>query len=126
MQSSNNGQRGVSMSVVLLIIVLVVFFATLAIKMVPAYLNFLQIQSVMDGLQEKPDIIKAGPRKILSNVDAQLHLNNVTSVTKQDFAFQKVSRDSMKLSVDYQIVEHLFFNVDVLMNFDYQVTLTKP
>jgi hypothetical protein len=106
----------------LVVIVLVVFFATIAINMAPAYVTFMQVRSVIDGLHDKPEVVAAGRAKILRNIDSQLNIEGIRSVGTKDFQVAKGS-DGLEVSVDYEVRKHLFFNVDVVMHFAHTTLL---
>ncbi len=118
-------QRGMSFGVVLVVIVLVVFFVRVAIAMVPAYTGFWQVQSIMDGLPERPEIIAKGPRGIMQSISTQLGINNIDSVSRNDFKLERVS-DGLNLALSYEVRKHLIANVDVVMAFDHAVLLEAP
>lgn len=118
-------QRGMGFGGVMMIIVLVVFFANLAIAMAPAYVTFGQVRGIMDRLQERPEVIAQGPRGIMSSLGSQLGVNNIRDLGTQDFKLER-DPDGLNLILDYEVRKHLFFNVDVVMAFDHAVLLKKP
>lgn len=118
-------QRGMGFGGVMLIIVLVIFFANLAITMFPAYASFWQVQGIMDRLQEKPEVIAQGPRAIMTNLSSQLGINSIRDIGTQDFKLERAP-GGINLLLDYEVRKHLFFNVDVVMAFDHSVLLQKP
>ncbi|WP_156427583.1 DUF4845 domain-containing protein [Thiohalocapsa sp. ML1] len=122
---SARAQRGMGFGGVMIIIVLVVFFANLAIAMFPAYATFWQVRGIMDRLQEKPDVIAQGPRGIMSSLSSQLGINSIRDVGTQQFKLER-DPDGINLIADYEVRKHLFFNVDVVMAFDHKVLLKKP
>jgi hypothetical protein len=109
-------QRGAGMGMVMIGLVLIVFFATLAIRMVPAYATYWQVRSVMERLHEKPEAVAGGRGTILRALDSQLYIEGIRAVGRRDFSVAKGSR-GLELTVDYEVRKHLFFNVDVIMHF---------
>jgi len=106
----------------MLIIVLIVFFATVAINTVPSYMTFWQVRSIMEGLHEKPDVVAGGRGKILTSIDSQLNINGIRLLHRNDFHIEKGSQ-GLEVSVDYEVRKHLFFNVDVVMSFAHTTVL---
>jgi hypothetical protein len=106
----------------LVVIVLVVFFATIAINTVPSYVTFWQVRSVMESLHEKPDVVAGGARKILNAIDAQLNIEGIRSVKGRDFKIAKAG-DGLQVTVDYDVRKHLFFNVDIIMSFAHSTVI---
>lgn len=118
-------QRGFGLGQVLVVLLLVVFFVNLGIKMVPSYLSFMQVRSVMDRVVERPELVGSGRRAVLAAVIRQLGIDNLRSVEAQDFSVSREADDTL-LSVDYQVQRHIGFNVDVLMHFEHAVVLPQP
>lgn len=105
-------------------LVLVVFFITLAIKMVPSYMTYFQVRGVMDRVVEKPELRRVGARQVLAAVSRQLDIDSIRSVTAKDFSLER-DGDRTFLALDYSVQEHMGFNVDVLMHFDHRLELPR-
>jgi hypothetical protein len=118
-------QRGLSFTGAMFGLVLVVFFGTLAVTMVPAYATFWQVRSIMDGLQERDDILAKGPRQIMVSLGTLLNVNGIRSLHTKDFALQR-EQGAYKLLANYEVRKHLFFNIDVVMAFEHEVLLRTP
>lgn len=106
-------------------LVLVIFFANLAIVMIPAYTSFWQVRSIMDGLAERPDVVSEGARGILRSIGSQLQVNGIRDLEAADFSLEPVAGGN-QLALAYEVRKHLFFNVDVVMAFQHEVLLNKP
>lgn len=117
-------QRGASFGIVMIVITLVVFFGNLAVKMLPEYMNFMQVRSSMASLHSKHDVIDGGPRKIASAISSQLYINNVRSVPMDSFDFER-TKAGWDLTVDYAVQKHIVANVDVVMHFVHTESYVK-
>lgn len=106
-------------------LVLVVFFGTVAITVLPAYTTFWKVRSIMDGLQERPEILAKGKRGISSSLITQMSVNGVRDITGSDFKLERM-QGGHKLLLDYEARKHLFFNIDVVMAFQHEVELRSP
>jgi hypothetical protein len=118
-------QRGASFGAVLIVIVLIVFFANLAVKMLPAYFTFMQVRSAISAVQEKPDVVESGPRAVLASIAQQLYINDVRSVKMDAFKVERTN-DGFNLNVAYDVQQPLFYNVDVIMHFAHSEAFAKP
>jgi hypothetical protein len=118
-------QRGLSFGGIMIGLVLVVFFANLAITMIPAYATFWQVRSIMDRLAEQPQILSEGARGVLRSLGSQLQVNGIRDLKAADFALEPVAGGT-ELALAYEVRKHLFFNVDVVMAFRHEVVLDKP
>jgi hypothetical protein len=118
-------QRGASLGIVLIVVVLVVFFGNLAVTMLPEYMNFMQVKSSMAAVHAKQDVIAGGPRKIAGAISSQLYINNVRSVPADSFAFEK-SKQGWVATVNYDVQKPIFGNVEVVMHFAHSETYQTP
>ncbi|MCG6939783.1 MAG: DUF4845 domain-containing protein [Thiohalocapsa sp.] len=118
-------QRGLSFTSAVFGLLLVVFFGTIAITMLPSYAGFWQVRSIMNGLQDRPDIIAKGPRGITSSLGTLLSVNGIRDLHARDFKLER-EQGGYKLMLDYDVRKHLFFNVDVVMAFNHEVLLRSP
>ena len=100
----------------MVMLVLIVFFVTLAIKMVPSYITFAQVKSMMDALPQKPAVVTGGPRAIMNTLGTQLGIEGIRSIGTSDFKLAKTG-DGLELQLDYEVRQPIVGNVDVVMRF---------
>ena len=106
---------------ILVILSLVVFFVTLAFKLGPAYLGFWTVKSVMDNVAEQSVPINGGTREIANQIGKRLDINNVGQVSAKDFKIRRAGENLYEVTLDYEQRQHLFFNIDTVLTFAYQV-----
>ncbi|TCT21441.1 DUF4845 domain-containing protein [Thiobaca trueperi] len=124
---SQSRQRGIGMLGFILIVGLATFFITILLKMGPAYLNYWTIRTIMTEVAKQPQMIEGGPRGILNAVSKRMDVNNLRDRSvKDDFAIEKVDNNVYNLILSYEDRRHLFFNVDAVVMFDYQVEVRLP
>lgn len=114
-------QAGISMFGWLCVLCAVAFGLSIAMKIVPHYMDHNSIVAVIDGMS--PELWRGTNKKRMHEaVDKGLKVNNIRSVKSADVL--KIDRNQMvtKLALDYEIRENLFGNIDVVMVFkkDYQ------
>jgi hypothetical protein len=127
MHKSSKKQAGLGFLSIILLILVVSFFGTLFFKMAPCYFKYWQVRSAMEAVQGKPDVIEQGMRKITQSVLDQLYIDEVRSVTAENFTIKKsATSDGFDLTVDYKEQVPIVFNVEALMTFTYTVVLNKP
>lgn len=120
-----NWQRGASVGGVMIVLLLVVFFATLAIRLVPSYITFKQVKGVMDKLPEKSEVVQGGPRAIMTALSTQLGIEGIRHVSTQDFKLVKTGA-GLELQVAYEAREHIVSNIDVVMSFAHTTLIPTP
>ncbi len=124
---SQSRQRGMGMLGFIFIVGLAAFFITILLKMGPAYLNYWTIRTIMTEVAKQPQMIEGGPRGILNAVGKRMDINNLRDRSvKDDFAIEKVDNNVYSLILSYEDRRHLFFNVDAVAMFDYQVEVRLP
>lgn len=124
MQSSIHRQRGASMTGIFVGLVIVGFIAMMGIKLVPHYLTFMTVKSFMDDLQQDHALVNKGARAIASAIGKKLDINDIRTLNERDFKVER-TRVGYDVSIDYEIREPLFANLDALLTFSHQVELTK-
>jgi hypothetical protein len=114
-------QRGAGMLSILVILSLIIFFVTLAFKLGPAYMGFFTIKSVMDNVAESSTPITGGAREIANQIGKRLDINSVDQVSAKDFKIRRTGENLYEVTLDYEQRQHLFFNIDTVLTFAYQV-----
>jgi hypothetical protein len=114
-------QRGMGMLGVIFTVSLVAFFMTLLFKLGPLYLNFWTIRSIMTGVVEQSESIQGGARGVIDTINKRMDVNSVKNITAKDFAVQKIEQNTYQVTVEYEQRVHLFFNIDAVAMFNYQV-----
>ena len=126
-RQSQSRQRGIGILGFIFIVGLATFFITILLKMGPAYLNYWTIRTIMTEVAKQPQMIEGGPRGILNAVGKRMDINNLRDRSvKDDFAIEKVDNNVYNLILSYEDRRHLFFNVDAVAMFDYQVEVRLP
>lgn len=124
MKSSMRRQRGIGLFAILFFLVVGGFFVTVAVKLGPHYMEYLTVRSVMQDLTEDQTLAQAGQKAIADTIANRLYINDVRGVDAKAFKYKKTS-EGFRVNLDYQVQEHLLSNVDVVLTFTHEVTLTK-
>lgn len=114
-------QKGMGMSGILFVLVLVVFFLTLIFKLGPGYASFWTLRSIMDDISKSPEPILGGRPTVMKLVENRMMVNDIRVVDAKAFTVKKTGEETYDLSVAYEQREHLFFNVDAVLTFNYTV-----
>jgi hypothetical protein len=124
MKLSLRRQRGIGLIGVLFYLVIGGFFLTIAAKLGPHYIEYLTIRSVMQGLTEDPTLVEASKKTIADKIGSRLYIDDVRGLDMKAFKYKKTP-DGYRVILDYNVQEHLFSNVDVVLTFTHEVALTK-
>lgn len=120
MMKSPKKQRGLSLISTLLVLAFLGVVATLAVRLVPVYLQYYNVRSVMNELAHLPNVGSMGFQQICNNLTNRFTINNINAVSCKDLKMTTVGNETT-LSVKYQVKQHLIANIDGLFYFSYAV-----
>ncbi len=109
-------QRGMTPIGWVLVFLLIAFFALIALKLVPIYLQSFSVGSVISDLKDEPGIGAMTSREITSLVTKRLDVNMVTGVNAEDIYVERLG-STKKIIADYEVREGMLGNVDVVVSF---------
>lgn len=112
-------QDGMTAAGWLIIIGLVIFFIFLAIKLVPAYMEFGSIKSSLNSVAEQKYTNKNDTYKL---INGRFNINNIDVVKATDVKILETSTGK-ELSLEYEKRVALFGNISALMDFQHKVEL---
>lgn len=118
--STRYHQRGMTAIGWLLVLGLIAFFTLITLRLVPMYLEYSKVTSVLESLQSQPGIGNESRAGIISLVSRRFDVNDVRGV---DPKLVKISKDrgAMTIGIAYERREHLVGNIDVVASFDKKV-----
>ena len=116
-----NKQRGLSKWGWLIFIGLLVVAATVALRMGPHYVDFRMVQGVLDRLPANEVHADMSRAEINDHFKKQFRVENFRTPLKDILKVER-TRDDTTVIIEYEIREHLFYNVDVVLAFSEQRT----
>ena len=121
MNNSKTLQRGMTTISLAVLIIVVVFFITLGLKLVPVYLEHFSVtQSLKSVKEEAPSGLDV--RDIISMLNNRLSMNDVTSVTKRDIKVDRQAKGTV-VTVAYEVRRHALGNIDLVISFNDSIEL---
>lgn len=117
MKRYRSNQTGLTFLSVLIILGLIAFFTLLILKIGPIYLDHYKVKTVLESLENEPNLASQNTRKVRSLLMRRFDINMVEHVEKEDIAIKK--RDGvLTVEIDYEVIEPIIGNIDVLVYFD--------
>ena len=113
-------QRGMTPIGWVLVLLLIAFFALIALKLVPIYIESFSVASVIADLKDEPGIGSKNAREIVSLVEKRLDINNVSSVSGDDIFVERLG-GTMTISAEYEVREPMLGNVEIVVSFNKSV-----
>ena len=117
MTSRPRRQRGMAMIQWLILILIVGGTATMAIRTVPHYIDFYTMVSVVEALP-KNGVHVMSKQKIRDSLKKRFKINNIREFDLTKIVAIERKRGATAVTLEYEIREHLFYNVDVVLSFN--------
>lgn len=110
-------QRGVSLSGLLVWSVIVIIVAIGGMKVIPAYVQNAEINSILSTIVNDPEMQGAQSKDIRESFSKRTMMNNINIVTANDIEIVKDAR-GLSLSIGYQVKIPLVGNASLLLEFN--------
>ncbi|MEQ8483381.1 MAG: DUF4845 domain-containing protein [Pseudomonadales bacterium] len=110
-------QRGLSMIGILALLIVVASTITVTLKLLPHYIDYRTMQSVLGGLPAS-DVHSMARPAVFELIDKRFMINNLRDFKIRDIIEVERSRDGTVLKLSYERREHLFLNIDVVIKFN--------
>lgn len=116
-------QAGMTLIGSLLVAAALVLVAIVAMKIVPAYIEYFSVKTVLHGLAKEP-ISTMSKQEIMSAFDKRTDTAYIDVVSSKDLIIEKNSTGETILAVEYEVRRPIMGNVSVLI--DFTATTDKP
>jgi hypothetical protein len=115
--------RGMTLMSFVMVLVVVGFFALVAMKLFPMYSEYFNLKGVMEEYAAQPNSASIPPAQMHTDLNRRFGIAYVDSVEKEHI---KIIREGgvSKLNIAYEVRVPLFGNLDVVGKFDNTVDLT--
>lgn len=121
MRKMNSAQsmRGLSVSGWIVCIVVVVVFATAAIKIIPSMLDFNTVQTLVNNVLADNKVGLKSTDEIAGDIARRLSINSIKVISANDLLIEK-NDGVLTIVVDYEVRENFFKNVDLVMTYKHE------
>lgn len=115
--------RGMTLMSFVIVLVVVGFFALVAMKLFPMYSEYFNLKGVMEEYAAQPNSASIPPAQMYTELERRFGIAYVDSVDREHI---KIIREggASKLNIAYEVRVPLFGNLDVVGKFDNTVDLT--
>ena len=113
-------QRGMTPVGWVLVFLLIAFFALVALRLIPIYLESFSVGSVISDLKDEPGISDKTTREITTLINKRFDINSITNVGTDDIYVEK-SGGTMTISAEYEVRKPMLGNVDIVVSFNKSV-----
>lgn len=115
----NIKQKGLSPIGVLFMVCFFALVLVVALKLSTHYMDFFSIRTAFEDQAAMPSAKTAGYRDMMDNLDKQLRMNSVRDFDFKNAYLNKESGVPV-LGFAYEIREHMFLNIDVVLSFEFE------
>jgi hypothetical protein len=115
MKAWANKQKGIGFSGFIMIIAAVLFVVILGIKLVPAYINNMQIEHIFKAIVNDPDMRNASDKDIRASYSKRASIEYINLAPES----VEVNKDDghLALSANYTVKTPVFGNVSLVIDF---------
>lgn len=104
---------------------LVILFALITMKLVPAYLDNNKVASALDSLAETPGAAQMSRRQVLDKIDNTLYIDMASDLLDLNEALTITKTKNTKVfSIDYERVIPMAYNISALLDFENSVEVS--
>ena len=115
-------QRGMTAIGWLMVLALIGFFVLLALRMVPAYLEYFNVVTALESVEEESGFSNAGEIRRL--LERRFEISNVRVIFPADVEIRHQG-NNFAVTASYEQREKVFGNVYVVMDFEKRVLAKK-
>jgi len=111
-------QAGMSFIGIFVLVSMLLFIGLFALKVVPGYVEFMTVSSIVDDTQTDAELMKSPKSKVLDSIDIAYRQNNLWDLKAKDTI--KLTKDralGYKVEVEYEKRSNLFSNIFVVTEF---------
>ena len=109
-------QRGMTFGGLIVLLMLVIFFAYAGFRTLPAYIEYWQLEHVLDNSLHPLGGEKLTAREVHDRFVKELRLNNIHTVQPTDLDIEP-TQNGFHLTVDYSVKEHFWGAISLCMDF---------
>lgn len=115
-QSNIKNQRGMTFIGVSVVLGLVLLIAIVAMKMMPAYIEFMAVKKVINAMGQE-QLSAMSKQEIVKSFHRRKSIDDIKSVTAGDLLVEKDEAGNTVVSVEYQVIQPIMGNVSALIDF---------
>lgn len=116
LRSMKSQQRGLTMLGFLFVAVMLIFVAMLAMKLVPAYIEFFSVKKILNTMGQDSSLKSKSNAEIRSDFIKRAGVSYVTVVKPEDLTIDR-RNGGLVVSADYVFRSKLVGNVSIVVDF---------
>jgi hypothetical protein len=117
---NRNNQLGMSFIAWLLVIGIAGALAVVGLKLIPVYMQYGTMVSVLEAVAEEQAASRHTPAAVWKSIEKRLDINGINYIKKENFKTEKIDNGE-KYTITYEVRTHMFSNLDTVASFQKSV-----
>lgn len=109
--------EGLTFISIVVILAVIAFFTLLVLKIGPIYYDNSLVKQSLSKLKADPGLMNMSKRQIQRSIEKRFDVGYVKDVDANDVVITKRGNYYLKVDLDYEVVENILGNLDVLVTF---------
>lgn len=110
-------QKGMTFLGFVIVAIIAISLLLAGVKIVPAYIEFSSVKKVINSIGSKPNFDSMSKQEIIESFNKSASTNYITVVNGRDLSISQNASGKKIVSIEYEVVEPLAFNLSALMDF---------
>lgn len=117
-------QQGITLMSFVMVLIVVGFFALIAMKLFPMYTEFHNMKAAVDAFAAEPNSANKTAAQAWAELDRRFNIAYVESVEREHMTIERAAQGrGMQMKVSYEVRKPLLFNLDVVGKFEHVADL---
>lgn len=110
-------QQGMTFIGLVLTIAAIVFVAVIAMKLTPAYLEYMSVKRAITKIENDPSFASMSKNEIVAQFDRSAQIDDIKTIKGNELLISKEEGGRPVVTAEYQTVVPLLANVSALIDF---------
>ena len=118
-------QKGFTLTGWIVVLAIFLYFAYLGMILTPRVIENHTMDRILESLKEEPGVTQKSKREIWRLIENRLIVNQVRSVTQDDFTIEKESDNTVTVYLEYEDRIHFAGNIYIVFEREKSVELVR-
>ncbi|GAA3976455.1 DUF4845 domain-containing protein [Allohahella marinimesophila] len=100
-------------------LLVLVSFITVAVKLIPVYIEDSSVSGSLESLSQKENFADMTNKEILTSLGSLLTINNIRSLPPEAIKIERKD-DVTTVSIDYEVRKNIVANIDAVLSFQHK------
>ncbi len=117
MRHYRSNSEGLTLITIVVILLIIAFFTLLVLKIGPVYYDNSLVKTSISKLKADTGLMDMSKRQIEVSLQKRFDVSYVKDITAKDAIIIKRGKHYLKVDLEYEVVENIAGNLDVLVTF---------